>query len=159
VIDPPGECRPDIWIWIELGKRLGMKDVLKEEYKDPVRLWDETMRHDARFRGLSYARLKEAPMGFLRWPITTDDGPSAERLFLEGTAYPGDPEGRRFPTPSGKLELWTPALEEQFAVYGLSALPEFYTEPEQLVPLPTLEFVKADADEGPPSPFWGNRCY
>jgi len=159
VIEPPGECRPDIWIWIELGKRLGMKDVLKDEYKDPVKLWDETMREDPRFRGLSHARLKASPTGWLRWPIVSEDGPSAETLFLEGSAYPGDPEGRRFPTPSGKLELWTPALEEQFRVYGLSALPEFYTEPEQLVPLPTLEFVTADPDEGPPSPFWNNRCY
>ena len=159
VIEPPGECRPDIWIWIELGKRLGMKDVLKEEYKDPARLWDEAMRHDPRFAGLSYARLKSSPTGWLRWPILTEDGPSAETLFLEGTVYPGDARGRRFPTPSGKLELWTPALEERFAVYGLSALPEFYTEPEQLVPLPTLEFVKADADDGPPSPFWDGRCY
>jgi anaerobic selenocysteine-containing dehydrogenase len=159
VIDPPGECRPDIWIWIELGKRLGMKDVLKEEYKDPVRLWDETMRHDPRFRGLSYARLASSPTGWLRWPIVTEDGPSAETLFLEGDAYPGDDKGRRFPTPSGRLELWTPELERQFAVYGLSALPEFYTEPEQLVPLPTLDFATRDPDDGPESPFWNGRCY
>jgi anaerobic selenocysteine-containing dehydrogenase len=159
VIDPPGECRPDIWIWIELGKRLGMKDVLKEEYKDPARLWDEAMRHDPRFRGLSYARLKSSPTGWLRWPILAEDGPSAETLFLEGSAYPGDPEERRFPTPSGKIELWTEELEKQFAVYGLSALPEFYSEPEQLVPMATLEFVKQDADDGPPSPFWNGRCY
>jgi anaerobic selenocysteine-containing dehydrogenase len=159
VIDPPGECRPDIWIWIELGKRLGMKDVLKDEYKDPVRLWDEAMRDDPRMRGLSYARLKASPTGWLRWPIVTDDGPSAETLFLEGSVYPGDPQGRRFPTPSGKLELWTSALEETFKTYGLSALPEFYTEPEQLVPLPTLEYVKPDSDQGVPSPAWQNRCY
>jgi anaerobic selenocysteine-containing dehydrogenase len=159
VIDPPGECRPDIWIWIELGKRLGMKDVLKEEYKDPVRLWDEAMLGDPRMRGLSYARLKASPTGWLRWPIVEPDGPSAGTLFLEGSAYPGDPQGRRFPTPSGKLELWTPALEESFRAYGLSALPQFYTDPEQLVDLPTLEYVAPDSAEGVPSPFWGNRCY
>jgi anaerobic selenocysteine-containing dehydrogenase len=159
VIDPPGECRPDIWIWVELGKRLGMKDVLKEEYKDPVRLWDEAMRIDPRFRGLSYARLKAAPTGWLRWPIVQEDGPSAGTLFLEGTSYPGDPEGRRFPTPSGKLELWTPQLEETFRTYGLSALPEFYTAPDQLVPLPRLEYVKPDSEEGVLSPVWQNKCY
>ena len=159
VIDPPGECRPDIWIWIELGKRLGMGDVLKDEYKDPVTLWDEAMREDPRFRGLSAARLKASPTGWLRWPIMEENGPSAGTLFLEGEAYPGDPKGRRFPTPSGKLELWTPALEETFAQYGLSALPEFYTDPEQLVSLPTLEYVKPDSDQGVPSPVWQNRCY
>ena len=34
LIEPPGEARSDGWIWIELGKRLGFGDVLKEEYKD-----------------------------------------------------------------------------------------------------------------------------
>lgn len=32
-------------------------------------------------------------------------------------------KGRRFPTPTGKLEIWTEELEKQFAVYGLSPLP------------------------------------
>jgi anaerobic selenocysteine-containing dehydrogenase len=136
-----------------------MTDVLKDEYKDPARLWDAAMREDPRFRGLSYARLTSSPTGWLRWPIVAEDGASAETLFLEGSVYPGDPHGRRFPTPSGKLELWTPELEKQFAVYGLSALPGFYSEPEQLVPMPTLEFVKQDGDDGPPSPFWNERCY
>ncbi len=158
VIDPPGECRPDYWIWVELGKRLGMQDVLKEAYKDPVTLWDEAMRTDPRMRGLSCARLRASSTGWLRWPIVDDNGPSADTLFLAGSGYPGDPEQRRFPTPSGKLELWTPALEETFGRYGLSALPEFYTDPEQLVPLPTVEYVAPDGDEGVPSVVWQNRC-
>jgi anaerobic selenocysteine-containing dehydrogenase len=157
-IDPPGEARPDYWIWIELGKRLGFADVLKEEYKDPVRLWDEAMRRDPRMRGLSAARLKASPTGWLRWPILTEDGPSADTLFLPGTAYPGDTRERRFPTPSGKLELWTPALEATFTQYGLSALPEFYTEPEQLIPLPTLAPVTGDGEEGVLSPVWPTPC-
>ncbi|MBI2460137.1 MAG: molybdopterin-dependent oxidoreductase [Candidatus Rokubacteria bacterium] len=158
VIDPPGEARPDYWIWIELGKRLGFADVLKEEHKDPVRLWDEAMRRDPRMRGLSAARLRASPTGWLRWPILTEDGPGAETLFLPGSVYPGDPAGRRFPTPSGKLELWTPALEETFRRYGLSALPEFYTEPEQLLPLPTIEYVAGDGEEGVLSPVWETPC-
>jgi anaerobic selenocysteine-containing dehydrogenase len=116
------------------------------------------MRRDPRMSGLSAARLKASPTGWLRWPILTEDGPSPETLFLPGTAYPGDPKGRRFPTPSGKLELWTPALEETFGCYGLSALPEFYTEPEQLLPLPTLEYVKGDGEEGVLSPVWETPC-
>ncbi len=35
MIDPPGEAKPDGWIWIELGKRFGFNDVMKEEWKDP----------------------------------------------------------------------------------------------------------------------------
>jgi anaerobic selenocysteine-containing dehydrogenase len=41
-----------------------------------------------------------------------------------------------------------------FNAVGLSALPEFYTESEQLVPLPHLEYLDADTDEGVPTPFW-----
>ncbi|MFY0615540.1 MAG: molybdopterin-dependent oxidoreductase [Hyphomicrobiaceae bacterium] len=49
MIDPPGDARPDDWIWIELGKRLGFSDVMKEEYKDPAYFWDEVLkRSDAR---------------------------------------------------------------------------------------------------------------
>ena len=42
-IDPPGEARSDHWFWIELGKKFGFEDVLKEEYKNPRTLWDEVM--------------------------------------------------------------------------------------------------------------------
>ena len=42
-IDPPGEARSDHWFWIELGKRFGFDDVLKDDYKDPRKLWDEVL--------------------------------------------------------------------------------------------------------------------
>ena len=42
-IDPPGEARSDHWFWIELGKRFGFDDVLKEDYKNPRKLWDEVL--------------------------------------------------------------------------------------------------------------------
>jgi anaerobic selenocysteine-containing dehydrogenase len=42
-IDPPGEARSDHWFWIELGKRFGFDDVLKEDYKEPRKLWDEVL--------------------------------------------------------------------------------------------------------------------
>ena len=43
LIEPPGEAKADAWIWIELGKRLGFGDVLKEEWKDPRVFWDEVV--------------------------------------------------------------------------------------------------------------------
>ena len=65
---------------------------------------------------------------------------AGKRFYLEGTTATGQPEGKRFPTPSGRLEFWTEALEEKFSKVGLSALPEFYSEKENLLGLPYLEF-------------------
>ncbi|MFQ5896016.1 MAG: molybdopterin-dependent oxidoreductase, partial [Nitrospinota bacterium] len=157
LIDPPGEARPDGHFWVDLGKRFGFDDVLREEYKDSTKFWDEMMIGHPLVRGMSTARLKRSPTRWVRGPLPHEDDRERETLFLEGEAFPCDPEGRRFPTPSGKLELWTPSLEEKFNVYGLSALPEFYTDREQLVDLPHLEYETTDADAGVPSPFYENR--
>ena len=43
MINPPGEAKSDHWFWIELGKKFGFDDVLKEEYKNPRTLWDEVL--------------------------------------------------------------------------------------------------------------------
>ncbi|MBI2320579.1 MAG: molybdopterin-dependent oxidoreductase, partial [Chloroflexi bacterium] len=159
LIDPPGEAKPDYWFWIELGKRFGFDDVLKDDYKDPALLWDNLMIQDPSMRGMTVARFRRSPTHSLRGPMPTEDSPELETMFIEGQPFPGDPQGRRFPTPSGKIELWTPELEAGFRQYGLSALPEFYTEREQLVDLPYLEYLATDADEGVPAPFWGNTVH
>jgi len=153
MIEPPGEARADAWIWIELGKRLGFEDVLKEEYKDSRVFWDEICIDNEFLRGVTQKRLHSVPWRWVRQPVASEDAEEIETLYLEGTTAPGAPAGHRFPTPSGKLEFWTEALEAKFAQLGLSALPEFYSEREQLVDLPYMEFVDSDADEGVVSPF------
>ncbi len=153
LIDPPGEARPDGWIWIELGKRLGFGDVLKEKYKDPRVFWDEVCIDNDHLRGVTQKRLHSTPYRWVRFPVASEDAPEQETLYLEGTTAVGQPEGKRFPTPSGKLEFWTEALEEKFAVLGLSALPEFYSEREQLIEMPYLELEHDDTAPGVISPF------
>ena len=77
-------------------------------------------------------------------------------MYLEGTTAPGAPTGHRFATPSGKLEFWTPVMEDKFQRHGLSALPEFYAERESLADLP---YVQSEDDDGAPgftSPFHEN---
>ena len=154
LIDPPGEARPDTHFWIDLGKRFGFDDVLREEYKDSEKFWDHLMLAAPRMKGMTVRRLRRHPHNSARGPLPTEDFEERETLFEEGSVYPGDTQGRRFPTPSGKLEFWTPELEAMFSAVGLSALPEFYSEPDQLLPLPHLEYLTTDADEGVPSPFW-----
>jgi len=153
MIDPPGEAKADGWIWIELGKRLGFDDVLQERYKDTGVFWDEMCIGNPLMRGCTQKRLHSTPYRWVRQPVTSEEAPEIDTLYLEGTTAPGAPAGHRFPTPSGKLEFWTAALEAKFNVLGLSSLPEFYSEREQLVDLPYMELQDSDAEAGVVSPF------
>ena len=47
----------------------------------------------------------------MRTPVASEDEPEAGTLYLEGTTAFGQPEGKRFPTPSGKLEFYSEAIE------------------------------------------------
>jgi anaerobic selenocysteine-containing dehydrogenase len=156
MIDPPGNAKPDGWIWIELGKRFGFDDVLKEEYKDSALFWDEVCIDNNHLRGVTQKRLHSVPYRWVRFPVASEDAPEIETLYLEGTTAVGKPEGHRFPTESGKLEFWTEELEAKFATLGLSALPEFYSEREQLIDLPYVERDLGDDAEGVISPFFSS---
>ena len=153
MIEPPGEAKPDGWIWIELGKRFGFGDVMREEWKDSARFWDDAMIQNEQMRGITQKRLHSRPYRWVRFPVASEDAPEIETLFLEGTTAHGKPVGQRFPTASGKLEFWTEAMDAKFTALGLSALPEFYGEREGLIDLPFLELLDSDADEGVLNPF------
>jgi len=154
VIEPPGEAKADGWIWIELGKRFGFDDVLKEEYKDPALFWDKRCIDDPQMRGCTQRRLHSVPWRWVRFPVDSEESVEQETLYLEGTTAAGAPQGHRFPTPSGKLVFFTPELDRKFKTLGLSALPEFYTDPEQLIDLPFAELLESDDAKGTISPFF-----
>ena len=153
MIDPPGEAKSDDWIWIELGKRLGYGDVLKEEYKDPAVFWDEVLIDNDHMRGVTQARLHSVPWRWVRFPVGSEDAPEQETLYMEGATAVGAPQGHRFPTASGKLEFWTEELEAKFSALGLSALPEFYGERETLHDVAYVDSLDSDDTEGVLSPF------
>ena len=153
MIDPPGEAKPDGWIWIELGKRFGYDDVLKDRYKDSAVFWDEMCIDNDQMRGCTQKRLHSVPYRWVRYPVASEDAPEQETLYLEGTTAVGQPEGKRFPTPSGKLEFWTEALDEKFRSLGMTAVPQFYSEREQLIDLPYVQLTVDDASDAALSPF------
>lgn len=158
-IDPPGEARSDLHFWIGLGKRFGFDDVLKEDYiGKPDKFWDEWMVQGEGVRGMTTERMRAAPTGWIRGPIPEPGDPEAGTLFEEGSTFPGDRSNRYAPTPTGKIEIWTKELERMFRAYGLSPLPEFYTDPGQLVDLPCLEYLASDEDEGVPNPVYGGTA-
>ncbi|MGC3875382.1 molybdopterin-dependent oxidoreductase [Halomonas sp. GXIMD04776] len=156
LIDPPGEAKSDHWFWIELGKRFGFDDLLKEEYKDPRRLWDEVLcKASPTLKGATTRRLLQKSNRSLRVPLADENAPETDTLYLEGTTAFGQAPGKRFPTSSGKLEFYTQAQVERFAKVGLSPQPSFYSEAASSVSLPHL----VATEESIVSPFFGVAHY
>ena len=141
MIDPPGEAKSDHWFWIELGKKFGFDDVLKDDYKDPRKLWDELMiSATPDLQDASIERLTSKPNRTVRLPYFDPDSDGIDPVYVTESHQHNPNCELTYPTASGKLEFWTEALEQKFNALGLSALPEFYSEADQLVNLPHLIF-------------------
>ena len=114
------------------------------------------INHDT-LRGLTQKRLHANPWRWVRFPVASEDAEEQETLFLEGTTADGAAqEGKRFATPNGKLQFWSKELDENFRTMGLSALPVFYSEREQLIDLPYVQSIAGDDDDGIMTPFHPN---
>lgn len=141
-IDPPGDAKSDHWFWIELGKKFGFDDVLKDEYKDPRRLWDEVLvAATPDLAAATSERLTSLPNRTVRLPQFDGSPGEIDPVYVTELMRSKPEAGLGYPTASGKLEFWTPQQEAKFAAMGLSALPEFYTEAEQLVSLPHISYA------------------
>jgi ferredoxin-nitrate reductase len=92
-VDPPGEARPDLDIFLDFADRMNLRDADGQQlirYTDPEGAFDE-WRAVSRgcipdYSGMSYARLAES--GGLQWPCTAEKPEGTVRLY----------EDRSFPT-------------------------------------------------------------
>lgn len=141
LIDPPGQAHSDHWFWIELGKRFGYNDVLKDDYKDPRKIWDELLvPQNPILKGADINYLTSLPNRSVRLPRFDTALGEDDPLYVTENQKKYPSENYRYSTPSGKLEFWTEALHNQFSAIGMSALPEFYSESEQLIDLPHIKY-------------------
>ena len=137
LIDPPGEAKSDHWFWIELGKRFGFADVLKDDFKNPRRIWDELLVPcNPILSGVTTEYLSSLPNRSVRLPQFDAHKGEVDPVYITDNWKNGASPKAKFGTPSGKLEFWTEELEKKFNRVGLSALPEFYSEADQMVDLP-----------------------
>ncbi|MGE3177956.1 MAG: molybdopterin-dependent oxidoreductase, partial [Vicinamibacterales bacterium] len=166
-----GESRPDIWIWIELAKKMAALDRrhpaeywtgnLRDEWKDYRHLWDDVFaKNTAGVGGMTSDRMK-ARHEPLRWPCPSADHPGVSTLYLDHPSWQAAAEalgqkGKRFLTPSGKVEIFTPDLQAKLAPAGHSALPPFYAHPEVTGGLPSVrhldELVMNPVNPAAPTP-------
>jgi anaerobic selenocysteine-containing dehydrogenase len=141
-----GESRPDWEIWIDLAHQMAAldkkhppeywRDAFPLEWKDYRKLWAAFVEQTPGMGGMTQQRLEKRAEP-LRWPCPTVQHPGVSTLYLDHPSWYEaaealDPanKGKRFLTPSGKVEIFTPLLDKKLAAAGHAALPVFYTHPE-----------------------------
>ena len=156
VVSPVGESRPDWQIWIDLAHATAKLDRKNSpEYwtnhfplawKSYSALWSAFVKHTPGMGGMTQARLEKRTEP-LRYPCPAADHPGVSTLYLDHPAWYRaaeslDPKhkGKRFLTPSGKIEIYTPALQQQLSQAGHDALPKFFTHPEVTGQHPSIEY-------------------
>ena len=152
-----GESRPDWEIWLDLAQAMARLDTrnpaaywtgnLRAEWKDYSKLWSVFVEHTPGMGGMTRERMAKRAEP-LRWPCPTVQHPGVSTLYLDHPSWyeaaaalaPAN-KGKRFLTPSGKVEIFTQAIESKLAAAGHAALPVFYTHPEVTGQNPTLEYL------------------
>src|SRR5713101_9606311 len=103
-LDPPGEARQDLWIIVELAKRLG----LEWTYTHPREVFAEMRQAMPSIAGISWERLERDHA--VTYPCTGDEDPGQRVVFTE-----------QFPTANGKGRFVPasiiPAAERPDAAY------------------------------------------
>ena len=95
-LNPPGDARDDIWIIVELAKRLGQTwDYGSTPREVAESVWDEMRLDSPMHRGMSYARIEEH--NGIQWPCPSPD--RIEPSFLHGRLWATDPAERGRPAP------------------------------------------------------------
>jgi len=103
-LDPPGEARQDLWIIVEMAKRLG----LDWRYAHPREVFAEMRAAMPSIAGITWERLEREHA--VTYPCTGDDDPGQRVVFTE-----------TFPTATGKGRFVPaqiiPAAEQPDAAY------------------------------------------
>ncbi len=167
VVPPVGESKPDWHIWIDLAHATAKLDRSHPaEYwtthfplawKDYRTLWSTFVQYTPGMGGMTQARMEKRTEP-LRYPCPTAKHPGVSTLYLDHPSWYEaaesiDPKnkGKRFLTPSGKIELYTTELQQRLAKAGHNALPSFYTHPEVTGQHPTIEYT-AELVQNPVNP-------
>ncbi|KUG56353.1 molybdopterin oxidoreductase [Kocuria rosea subsp. polaris] len=95
-VDPPGEARPDLDIFLDYAHRLGLKDKDGEpliKWHDPesaFEAWKECTRgRPCDYTGLSYDKLRGG--SGIQWPCNDEHPDGSEHIYVDG-AFWSDPE-------------------------------------------------------------------
>lgn len=155
-LPPVGQSRTDPQIWIDLAHAIARRDTKRPAsywtaafpvaWRDYKNLWDAFVANTPGMGGMTRARLRNRTEP-LQWPCPDLEHPGVSTLYLDHPTWYRAAEalnpanrGKRFLTPSGKVEIYTPALEASLAPSGHHALPIFFTHPEVTGVNPTIAY-------------------
>ncbi|MEM6391751.1 MAG: nitrate reductase [Planctomycetota bacterium] len=109
LIEPPGEAKPDWWVFAKIGRAMGFDGF---DFVTSAEVWDEYRKLTAGTlcdqAGMTRQRLEDAP---LRWPCPTADHPGTARRYTTG----------RFPTPTSKARF----VDQKYAPPAETVNPRF----------------------------------
>ncbi|MEV6263971.1 nitrate reductase [Streptomyces sp. NPDC051784] len=95
-VEPPGDARPDLDIFLDYARRLDLRDkdgqplVKWHDAESAFEAWKECSRgRPCDYTGITYAKLRER--GGIQWPCNEDNPDGTERLYAGGTFW-SDPE-------------------------------------------------------------------
>ncbi|MDF2434820.1 MAG: hypothetical protein JWP44_4451 [Mucilaginibacter sp.] len=91
-VDPPGECKSDLDIFLDYAKRMGFKDMDGNDlipYKTPEEVFEAWKKMSAGrpcdYTGLSYDRLTGG--SGIQWPCNEQNPHGTERLYADGVFF------------------------------------------------------------------------
>lgn len=91
-VDPPGEARPDLDIFVDYAHRMGLKDkdggplITWSDPESAFEAWKECSRgRPCDYSGLSYKKLRGG--SGIQWPCTAEAPDGTERLYTDGTFW------------------------------------------------------------------------
>jgi anaerobic selenocysteine-containing dehydrogenase len=135
-VDPPGEARPDLEIFLDYARRMGFEDrdgAPLIDWTDPegaFEAWKRCSRgRPCDYSGLSYERLRKSPV---QWPCTDAAPDGTERLYTDGV-FNTDPDyaetyGNDLKTGAALTEIDARAKQPAGRAYLLAAA---YDEPPE----------------------------
>lgn len=95
-VEPPGEARPDLDIWLDYARRMDLRDkdgaplITWTDPESAFEAWKACSRgRPCDYFGLTYAKLRGS--GGIQWPVTEEAPDGTERLYTDGV-FPTDPE-------------------------------------------------------------------
>jgi anaerobic selenocysteine-containing dehydrogenase len=92
-VEPPGQARPDLDIFLDYARRMDFRDLDGQpfpQWHDASSAFDawaaSTAGRPCDYTGLSHAKLREAPSG-IQWPCNADNPDGTERLYVDGKFF------------------------------------------------------------------------
>jgi formate dehydrogenase major subunit len=113
-IDPPGQARQDLWIIMEIARRMG----LAWDYRGPQDVFAEIRRATPSMAGITWERLEAE--GSCTYPLVHEGDPGEPVIFIDS-----------FPRPGGRA-LFAPAAFSAAAELPDEAYPFIFTTGRQL---------------------------